>query len=60
LLQPTIKYIDSTDVVNVGNVCGMLLQDQNCQFSDVQQLEWTINLNAETKPPVNQPSQPPV
>ncbi|XP_046446656.1 sphingomyelin phosphodiesterase-like [Daphnia pulex] len=56
---PTIKYIDSTDVVNVGNVCGMLLQDQNCQFSDVQQLEWTIDLNAETKPPVNQPSQPP-
>lgn len=58
--QPTIKYIDSSNTVTLGNVCGMLIQDQGCQFSNRTQLEWAIDINVDTKPPVDQLNPPPV
>ncbi|KZS08591.1 Acid sphingomyelinase phosphodiesterase 3a-like protein [Daphnia magna] len=59
ILLPTLKYIDSSNTVTLGNVCGMLIQDQNCGLSNPEQLEWTIDINVDTKPPVNQLSPPP-
>lgn len=58
--QPTIKYIFSTGVVIPGNICGMLLQGQNCGLSDPEPLEWAIAPGSNPKPPVNAPSLPPV
>ncbi|KAI9559024.1 hypothetical protein GHT06_015813 [Daphnia sinensis] len=56
---PTIKYIFDTGVVIPGNICGMLLQGQDCALSDPEPLEWVIAPSANPKPPVNAPSQPP-
>ncbi|KAK4010699.1 sphingomyelin phosphodiesterase [Daphnia magna] len=56
---PTIRYIFSTGVVIPGNICGMLLQGQECGLSDPEPLEWAIAPSSNPKPPFNEPSQPP-
>lgn len=43
-----------------GNVCGMLIQTENCGFSDPDLLEWSITPSTVPKPPVTEPVLPPV
>ncbi len=38
----------------------MLLQTENCAFSDPAVLEWSINPSTVPKPPVTEPALPPV
>ena len=55
-----MRYIYRNSKVIPGNVCGILFQTENCTLSDPDKLEWTINPSAIPKPPVNQPTPPPV
>jgi len=57
---PTIRYIyENTDVI-AGNVCGMVLTEDNCTLSDPDKLEWTIKPTAVAKPLRKDPSKAPV
>lgn len=58
-VQPTIRYIYGLEVVE-GNICGMLLQTENCGFSDPGLLEWSVAPSSVPKPPVTEPVLPPV
>ncbi|XP_032779473.2 sphingomyelin phosphodiesterase [Daphnia magna] len=58
IAMPTIRYIYSLGVIE-GNICGMLLQTENCGFSDPGVLEWSVAPSSVPKPPVTEPALPP-
>ncbi|XP_046446658.1 sphingomyelin phosphodiesterase-like [Daphnia pulex] len=58
IAMPTIRYIYSLGLVE-GNICGMLLQTENCGFSDPGLLEWSVTPSSIPKPPVTEPALPP-
>ena len=50
IAMPTIRYIYQSGKVIRGNICGMVLQDENCPIKNVDSLEWTVEPSKVTKP----------
>lgn len=57
---PTIRYIHSNSLVDPGNICGILMQEANCTFSDRDKLEWSIAPSLIPKPEIVQLDSPSV
>ncbi|XP_046447290.1 sphingomyelin phosphodiesterase-like [Daphnia pulex] len=55
---PTVRYIYNNSLVDPGNVCGILMQEANCTFSDREKLEWSIAPSSISKPDVVQLTLP--
>ncbi|KZS07062.1 Uncharacterized protein APZ42_029601 [Daphnia magna] len=55
---PTIRYIHSNSLVDPGNICGILMQEANCTFSDRDKLEWSIAPSLIPKPEIVQLDSP--
>lgn len=59
-IQPTVRYIYNHSKVIQGNVCGILLQAENCTLSHPDKLEWAITPSNRSKPVLPPSILPPV
>ncbi|XP_057370154.1 sphingomyelin phosphodiesterase-like [Daphnia carinata] len=56
---PTVRYIHNNSLADPGNICGILMQEANCTFSDREKLEWSIAPSLIPKPDIVQLDSPP-